>query len=336
MRRSIHVASWAGWLLLLTPSLNAQSLRPEAAIALQNELRRIVRESSPSEALGVAVSDAVTGQDIFSHNAHIHRNPASNMKLVTAAGVLKHLGPNFKIRTALYGRIDDSGNVDVLVLRGQGDPSLSMSDFTELAAQIRYRGVRRVRKVIVDGSYFDDQRLPPAFEQQPNEVSAFRAPVAAVTLERSSFLLRVRPSLSAGDTAVATLVPSGYFDVENQITTTADGSPNIIAIQRDAGRQLSLKLRGSIPISSRRGVAYRRRVANPLSYAAFGMVEALQRVGIRTDGLVETRKVDDPLPMLASRQSPSVATLLQRVGKLSDNFYAEMLLKVMAAEHAAP
>ena len=42
-----------------------------------------------------------------------------------------------------------------------------------MAQRLSRRGVHRVDELIVDASYFDKQVLPPAFEQQPDEVSPF-------------------------------------------------------------------------------------------------------------------------------------------------------------------
>ena len=43
------------------------------------------------------------------------------------------------------------------------------------------------------GSYFDDEILPPAFEQQPEEMSAFRAAVGAVA-QRGKLLVDIESS----------------------------------------------------------------------------------------------------------------------------------------------
>ena len=257
------------------------------------------------------------------------------MKLVTAAAALIELGPEFQMRTGLYGHVED-GRVAHLVLRGYGDPSLRMSDLVELAEGLADRGVRAVDHVIVDGSYFDGQILPPAFEQQPDEVASFRAAVGAVSVEQSSYVLRVIPGPRDGAPAVVRLAAPGYFDVENDIKTTGPGGPpNIIASQRGDGDRMELRLSGSIPTGIL-GVGYRRRVENPLAHAGHAMAEALGRAGIRGARRVQVGNPPSGLPLLSSRDSEPLASLLHRVGKYSDNFVAEMVLKVLGAEKAQP
>ncbi|MFW6087046.1 MAG: D-alanyl-D-alanine carboxypeptidase/D-alanyl-D-alanine-endopeptidase [Myxococcota bacterium] len=304
--------------------------------ALASRLTSVVRDADLGDRIGVAVVDAGSGKNIFRHHAGLALNPASNMKLVTTAAALRNLGPDFRMLTGLYGEVEPDGRVGELVLRGFGDPSLRRSDLVELAEQLADRGVRRVDRLVVDGSYFDDRVLPPAFDQQPDETAAFRAPVGAVAVDHGAYLLRVMPGGAAGDAARVHLAGRGYFDLENDITTKDSGGPDVVAIQRDDGEgRMKLLLRGSVPTGVL-GVGYRRRVENPLAHAAWVMVDALEQVGIRPPGTVDLGRGDQEAPLLVSHKSPPVAELVHDLGKHSDNFVAEMLLKVIGAERSRP
>ena len=293
----------------------------------------LVQEAGLGDELGILVVEG--DREIYALDADTPRNPASNMKIVTAAGALLRLGPDHQMMTGLYGRVQD-GRVTDLVLRGYGDPSLRISDLVQLADALADRGVRAVDRVWVDGSYFDDEILPPAFDQQPGEMAAFRAAVGAVAVEQASFVLRVVPGRTMGADAVVRLAGPGYFEVDSSITTSDGGAPNVIASQRalDDGR-LALTLRGSVPLGIL-GVGYRRRIEHPLVHAGHVMAEALERVGIRGRRQVRLGAGPSGQPLLTSRSSEPVSQLLHRVGKWSDNFYAEMLLKVIGAERARP
>ncbi|MBX3250818.1 MAG: D-alanyl-D-alanine carboxypeptidase/D-alanyl-D-alanine-endopeptidase [Myxococcales bacterium] len=314
-------------LLVAIPSASAQ------ATPLGGRIADLVRQANLGEGVGVLVSEG--GRDVFGLQPDVVRNPASNQKLVTAAAALLVLGPDFTMRTALYGRVE-SGRITDLVLRGYGDPGLEHADLWSLADDLADRGVRAVDRVWVDGSYFDDQILPPAFEQQPGEMAAFRAAVGAVSVDQASFVLRVLPGPSVGAPTAVRLAASGYFEVDNGMTTTAEGAPNVIASQRalDDGR-LQLILRGTMP-ASLLGVGYRRRIEHPLMHAGHTLLDALDRVGIRGARRVAVGPGPDGLALLASHESAPLAQLLHPVGKQSDNFYAEMILKVLGAERARP
>jgi D-alanyl-D-alanine carboxypeptidase/D-alanyl-D-alanine-endopeptidase (penicillin-binding protein 4) len=284
--------------------------------------------------VGISIVDARTGEAVFAHRAGEALNPASNMKLITAAGVLLELGADFRMLTGVYGSIGDGGVVQTLALKGYGDPTLRMSDLTEMAARLADQGVTRVEEVVVDGSYFDDRFLPPAFEQQPDEVAPFRAAVGAVSVDENAYDLRIVPGATAGAPATVRLDAAGYFELTNEITTSEAGEANVIAIQRNAGERMQLVLRGTVPLGIRL-VSYRRRVEHPLAYAGHMMLEALRRAGIRHGRTVRLGGTPAGAPLLASRRSAPVAEILPQLGKESDNFVAEMLLKVLAAEKRA-
>ncbi|MEM9191457.1 MAG: D-alanyl-D-alanine carboxypeptidase/D-alanyl-D-alanine-endopeptidase [Myxococcota bacterium] len=321
-------ASLVVLLVLLAPRLGAAQ-DPD----IRSRLREVVVAADLGDRIGIHVVDLRTGREIFSQRKDLALNPASNMKLVTAALALERLGPTFRMRTGLYGRVE-RGRVDPLVVRGYGDPSLQHSDLVQLGEALRDRGVRRVGRVIVDGSYFDDQFLPPAFEQQPNEIAAFRAAISAFAVERSAFVLRVLPGSAVGRPARVRLMAPDYFALDSELETVDGGEPDVIAVQRGDGDQMSLRLRGRVPLGIL-GISYRRRVENPVSYAGHALRHALTRAEIQV-GALATTGAPSGLPLLTSRQSPPVAELIFALGKNSDNFTAEMLLKVVGAEVSRP
>jgi len=331
-RLRVPLASLAILSLLLAWPSAAQRGAPEDAL-LSARLGDIVRAADLGEQIAVRVQRVSSEQPVFNHHGELALNPASNMKVLTAATALFELGPDFRMRTAVYGRIED-GRIGDLVIRGQGDPTLRISDMVDLAEDLADRGVRAVDRIHVDGSYFDDQLLPPAFDQQPGEMAAFRAAVGALAVDRASFVLRVVPGSAPGAAAQVRLAGAGYFDVRGGVTTSDSGPPRVIASQAPTDdHRLALTLRGSVPTGIL-GVGYRRRVEEPLAHAGHVMAEALARTGIRGRRTVSLDGDANGLPLLASHESAPLAEVLKQMGKYSDNFVAEMVLKVIGAERA--
>ncbi len=332
MRRAAALVAVVAVFAILTPT-HAQP--PAAPTSLVARLRQLVDQSGIAEKVGVAVVDTATGRPVFQFHAERPMNPASNQKVVTAFAALRTLGADFRMRTAVFGRIEGDAVTGGLALRGYGDPYLSSGDLMVLAREVADQGVRRVDRVIVDATYFDDQVLPPAFEQQPNEVAAFRAPISAVSLDRNAYVLRVLPGREVGGAASVRLVGAGYFDVQSRITTSEGGAPNVIADQRDASERMTLRLRGTVPIGVR-GVSYRRRIENPLPWVGHAFAEALRAQGIRCGDGVSIGPTPEGAALLASHESPPLGMMLEALGKHSDNFVAEMIFKVLGAERHRP
>jgi serine-type D-Ala-D-Ala carboxypeptidase/endopeptidase (penicillin-binding protein 4) len=300
---------------------------------LASRLSELVQKSGLGGGMGAVVADAWSGERLYTLNPETPRNPASNMKLVTAATALSELGAEHRLRTTVSGAIGPNGRIPLLVLRGEGDPSLAFEDLLAFARRLVDFGVREVDEIAIDGSYFDEQILPPAFEQQPKEIAAFRAAVAAVSVDRNAYELRVAPGPAADAPANVVLRCPDHFALESAVGTSATGAPNIVAEQKQRGDQLGLRLTGSMPLTVR-GVGYERRIESPLPYAGHCLKAALRSQHIAGEMRVRTLPPESAPATLIMHESEPLAVLLQRVGKNSDNYYAEMLLKVIGAHSA--
>lgn len=318
-------------LVLLVGLPNLTEAEGRSVYALSESLKARVEEAALGDGVGISIVDMANGQKILDVSADTPRNPASNMKVFTAAISLLELGADYRFRTGLYGRTEGDAVVGGLYLRGFADPLLDSGDLAALAGDLVQRGIRKVDELLVDGSFFDDQVLPPAFEQQPDEVAPFRAPVGAVSVNRNAYTLRVLPGASAESPGRVRLEGAAYFVVDNALQTVDSGRLNVIAIQRESGDTMDLKLRGTVP----RGIAgasYRRRVEHPLLFAGHVMVEALRTARIQVPLRVSLAPTPTSAGLLAQHVSPPLSQVLQELGKYSDNFVAEMVLKTLGAE----
>lgn len=301
---------------------------------LRERIGTLVEEAALGERVGIEVRDAATGRVVYQLRADAPLNPASNMKVVTAATALTVLGSERTFHTGVYGSVE-GGAVADLVLEGHGDPTLNQGDLAELAQALADRGVRSVERIHVDADFFDDRILPPAFEQQPNEIAYFRAAVGGLVVDESTFVLRVVPGAEVGGRAFVRLRGSGYFDVQSTITT-AEGPANVVAEQAAlADGRMRLRVSGNVPPGNA-GVSYRRRVENPVLYAGYLFADALAFAGIRGTRSVSIGGTSARLPLLADHESASLAEILRAVGKQSDNFVAEMVLKQLGANRHTP
>jgi D-alanyl-D-alanine carboxypeptidase/D-alanyl-D-alanine-endopeptidase (penicillin-binding protein 4) len=255
-------------------------------------------------------------------------NPASNAKVLTAAAVLARLGPDHRFVSGLYGTLKD-GAVQRLVLRSDGDPSLGVRDLSAFVQTLVDAGVKSVGEVLVDQSAFDAKFVPPAFEQQPHEWATFRAPVAAVSLNKNAFVVRVEPGV-VGQPAKITVDPAGYVEVEGKVATEQKGKGKRLAVElRPNGGALAIKLSGHIAADVK-ATAFAKRVDDPRLFAGWVLRAELRRRGIAVErGPSEGGRGEQGA--LAEKKSEPVSVLLRQVGKHSDNFVAEMLLKALGA-----
>lgn len=310
--------------------VEAQAPAP-ALQPLNQQLLAAVRNSGIGDRLSVSIVDLRSRTTVLAYHAESALNPASNMKLLTAAAAMIELGPDFRFRTGLYGRVLDGHVQSGLCLKGGGDPTLERSDLMSFAQRALDEGARQVDEVIVDGSYFDAEVLPPLFDQQPNESAPFRAAVGAVSVKDNAYTLRVRPGPVAGAQAVVNIDATGYFQIDNQLLTTAAGAPSVIADERPTADGVVLALKGNVPLGAP-SAAYERRVPAPLQFSGWLFVDALKAAGMTVAKKVTVGTCPPDLPLIYLQTSLPLGQVLSRLGKDSDNFAAEMILKTLGAE----
>ncbi len=283
--------------------------------------------------VGVEAIEIDTGRVLVAAGEHQPLNPASNAKLVTAITALSVLKPEHRFETGLYGP-SGKGSVlsGALVLKGYGDPSLSTGDLYEMALELKRDGVKRIDGgIIVDQRFHDDQFTPPAFEQQPNEWMPFRAPVSAIALNENVIVATIRPG--GGEHALVSFWPPGFVDVEGTVKLSDGGGANV---QMNLGpsatdpSRMKAHVSGSIP-GDVKGVTYYRRVEDPRLLAGYALKAVLNDLGIEVKGEIRSGSASSHT-LLARHRSAPLAALLLPVGKQSDNFYAEMILKALGGE----
>jgi D-alanyl-D-alanine carboxypeptidase/D-alanyl-D-alanine-endopeptidase (penicillin-binding protein 4) len=275
---------------------------------------------------GAAVLDVATGASLAAAEEHLAMNPASNTKVLTAAAVLDRMGPDFRFSTALLGRIED-GRIASLVLRGDGDPSLEADELWQLASALRQLGVRKVDGILVDQSRFDDQYVPPGFAAQPNEWAPFRAPVSAVSLERNSVTLNVVPG-KPGSPATVWFDPPGFVDVHGAVATRAGAAGDGVRLTLSpSGVRLAAEVGGFIGEGPPR-LRFSKRVDDPRRYAGYVLADILRAMQIEVKGDVGLGGAEVHSRLTYVESAP-LAVLVRELGKNSDNFYAETLLKAL-------
>lgn len=117
--------------------------------------------------------------------------PASNQKLVTAAGAMALLGPEHRFVTRLVGSGQVNGGTlegDLLLVAG-GDPSLTRQgphSLAALAAQVRDRGLSVVTgDLVVDAHHHEPATEAPGW--QDFHIPTYTGPLSALTVDDNRF-----------------------------------------------------------------------------------------------------------------------------------------------------
>ena len=323
------------------PSLAPALLALALAASPHAELRAALAKAAASPALagarvGVFVKSLDTGEVIFARSPDELLNPASNVKLFTAAAALSRLGPEYRFETEFLTAPGANG-ARTLYVRGKGDPTFVAERLWAVAGELAGLGLDRVADLVVDDSFFDGVREGPGFDQEVGD-RAYLAPAGAVSLDFNTVAIRVSPGPRAGAPArVRTEPPGDFVEVENRTVTVGSRAKRRVKVSSRAGSNghQRVVLVGQVPLGGRSQVIW-RRVDDPPLHFGFTLRRLLEQRGVKVAGAVRRGTVTDGAALLLVSESEPLSLVVRRLQKHSNNFVAEQILKTLGAEVHGP
>lgn len=302
---------------------------PRTADELEANLGSMLSGRTRSGEWGVMVVSLTRGDTLFALNPDAMLQPASTMKMYTAAIALDRLGPNHTFNTSVVrdGTVKDGVLEGTLYLRGDGDPSLSPRYFPgerpmdRLARQVAAAGIRRVRgDLVADASAFDDRLIPEGWQSRYLG-AAYAARVSALSLNENLVWVVVTPA--AGKAQVALEPASTTIPIVSSVRLVGGSGGGISAFRASDG---SIHVRGAIGRSSgpRR---YSLVVDNPPMFTAGALHAALVAASVAVDGQVRIGETPKEATTVATISSPPLWSIISAMNRESINIFAELLFR---------
>jgi D-alanyl-D-alanine carboxypeptidase/D-alanyl-D-alanine-endopeptidase (penicillin-binding protein 4) len=303
--------------------------------ALRRALTSVIETSTLKGArVTVQVRSLDDGAIVFSRDADELLNPASNVKLYTAAAALATLGPDYRFETDFLTDPDTKdGRAKVLYVRGRGDPTITTERLYGMVGDLVHAGLKEVNDLVLDESYFDGERVAPGFDQE-NGDKAYLAPTGALSLNWNTIGVYLRPGESVGSPGATEIEPpSEFFVVESKLVTGTKTQRRYTVssgLDKDRVRQ-KLEIEGVVPAD--KGVwSQWKKVDQPALYFGFTLKQLLSQRGIKVKGRIRLGATPSNARMLTQASSDTLDIVLKRLNKHSSNFVAEQLIKVIGAE----
>ncbi|MBA3891609.1 MAG: D-alanyl-D-alanine carboxypeptidase/D-alanyl-D-alanine-endopeptidase [Gemmatimonadaceae bacterium] len=300
-----------------------------SATDLTAALGRTLDGSVRSGSWGVMVVSITRGDTLFGRNAAVMMQPASTMKMYTAAVAFDRLGADHTFKTSVThdGTVNGELLEGNLFLRGEGDPSLSPRYFPDerpmdrLARQVAARGIRRVTgNVVADASAFEDRLVPEGWQQRYLG-AAYAARVSALSLNNNLVWVVVQP---VGGQASVTLEPaSTTTPVVSNVRMVAGSGGRITAVRQSDG---SIRVNGSVGRSAP-AQRYSLVVDDPPRFTGGALKAALQGAGVAVGGDVVLGTAPRDADALATVESPPLWQIVNAMNRESINIFAELLFR---------
>lgn len=312
---------------------------PEPVSGLASKIESLMRTVPDRGAVcAVAVIDLSANTEVYSLNADQAIIPASNQKLFVMAAAIDLLGPDFQFRTVVGMRGQD------LVIVGDGDPAIGdprlsessgrsiLAPFDAWADELKGKGWALIPgDLIIDESIFDRRYVHQSWAATELQ-KWYAAPVGALNVHDNCIEVTVSPGAKGSAAAYRVVPANSIVQIVNRCISASKGVP-VIARPEPTFRYLINGQCGSV--TTLEPVA----VPDPVAFFANVCRTALEQAGVTIRGSVRRKRLrasDGELPadltVVTDYRTP-IRDVLRRIGKDSQNLFAECLAKRIGYEH---
>ncbi|MCX7963855.1 MAG: D-alanyl-D-alanine carboxypeptidase/D-alanyl-D-alanine-endopeptidase [Candidatus Sumerlaea chitinivorans] len=331
-------------LLLILSLSGARALASD----LTSDIETLIAQSGidPKATVAVYVVDAQTSEVLVNRHGEKPMIPASNNKLLTTAAGLSLLGPEHRFVTKLYtdGPLTTPTLPGNLYVVGGGDPTISgrfepnkrdvTAPLRRWADTLTSLGITRIRgRILADDTLFDNEYFHPNW--YPGERGEwYEAEISALAFNDNCVdLLWSAEQRMPGDLADVTLnPPTRYVRLHNHVRVVAKGRSAERWYLRKAGSN-DIVATGTLTVGTTKEDS--ASVNDGALYFATVFHEVLTSAGITVEGKpkhvrptpAEQRRYKRVL--IAERESPPLREIVKVINLVSQNFYADCLLKYL-------
>jgi D-alanyl-D-alanine carboxypeptidase/D-alanyl-D-alanine-endopeptidase (penicillin-binding protein 4) len=313
-----------------------------ARAELPREIGRAFLDSGiPLNRVAIVVHEVGKPQPLFTLDPDRPMNPASVMKLVTTFSALELLGRDYRWKTEAYlgGRLVRGTLKGDLILKGYGDPKITVEQWQAFMASLRAAGLERIDgDLALDRSHFAlPEQDPAAFDNEP--LKPYNVGPDALLVNFKSVRLVLAPDAAGSAVKVSADPP---------LANVALGAPPALA-DADCGdwrstvgatftshpEQAQVSFAGRFAASCGEREWWVALLDHP--HYVHGIFTALFReAGGRFAGGVKERRAPRGALPFATLESPPLYDVVRDVNKLSNNVMARQIFLTLAAYGGAP
>ena len=302
-------------------------------LLLSHKIKSAIDQSGLTTNVGIKIIALESGKQLYQLNSELLFMPASNNKLYTAAAALHYLGSDYRFRTTVWTDSSDisNGRVNKLILKGGGDPDLSLASIDSLV-EITSRIVTSVDTLLIDNTRLDS--TPNGEGWMWDEGSWwYAARIDAMTLNDNCIDIDIAPGIPGQAPQVSINPPTDYVTLNNfarTVSDTLDMRP--LKIERHWWDFSNIfDLTGDILLTGQRDTVY-RNIEFPAQFTGKVFSEALIRQGISFDGPIIIDTLPPGARLLTEHISDSLSVSIRNFLKESDNLTGKLLVKTIGLE----
>ncbi len=290
----------------------------------------------PEASVGIYVQHVDEERPLLAVGDERPLNPASTIKLLTTFAALDQLGPAYQWTTEIYTTGAQQGDVLAgdLILKGSGDPRMTLENFWLMLRSLRARGVREIRgDLVLDRSYFAIPEIDPAgFDNEPTR--PYNTPPDAMLVNFKALNLSFLPDAERRTLRIVAEPALSQVQIVNNVVLDNAPCGDWVSRLKVAASGDSTTARLSFNGNFSAACGDRTRSYSVLGHLQYvhGLFTLLWReLGGTFSGGVRDAKTSLEARRLVAHQTQSLSEIVRDINKYSNNVMARQLYLALGA-----
>jgi D-alanyl-D-alanine carboxypeptidase/D-alanyl-D-alanine-endopeptidase (penicillin-binding protein 4) len=301
-------------------------------------IQAFTRAQVPPESVAVIVKEVGAVDTTLAQNASRAMNPASVMKLVTTYAGLELLGPTYTWKTDVLvtGELRGSALNGDLVLRGSGDPKLTVERLWLLLKQLRERGLRSISgDLVLDKSFFGPVDTDPA-KFDGEALRAYNVGPDALLVNFKTVRFQFAPSVDEKSVSISPDVKPAQLSITNRTKLIegpcGDWRERIkLDVQQASATEIRVAFSGNYPRSCGEGT-WNVSLLDHARFVGGVFANLWSDVGGAWKGAVRLAPTPPDARLIASTESAPLSEVVRDINKFSNNVMARQLFLTISGE----
>ena len=312
------------------------------AAGLPSQVVNLLHDAAiPQDSVSIVIQEVGAGVPSLAHRSDVAMNPASVMKLVTSFVALEWLGPAFTWKTEAYldGDLKHGTLTGNLILKGYGDPKITLENFWLLLRELRQKGLRDIKgDLILDRTYFAANGHDPGrFDEQPLRAYNVGPDALLVNFKSVRFILSPDPENRRVNVRAEPPLPGLAVRNTLKLTNTdcGDWKGQARAGFSSNGDKAEATFGGAYALSCGEQNWY-VSLMHHSGYAGATFRQLWQETGGTLSGQARDGTAGPNARLFATMTSPQLAEIVRDINKFSNNVMARQLFLTIDAQANGP
>ena len=300
----------------------------EGSINLRNKINKIIENSEIDLNMSIQVISLKDNKVIYDYNSQKLLMPASTNKLYTCAAALHFLKKDHQFGTDVFS---DKKN---LILKGGGDPDLSIIELDSLALEVSKK-YKNIDTLFIDDTFLDSLNYGEGWMWDEGPWW-YAAPISALSVNDNCIDFYIKPGLEGKAASIDYYPKTSFITLKNESITVQDSVQKRLKIDRDwVLNKNNFNAYGEIIDTSDVDTLY-RNIYDPSTFTGVVFKESLEKYGARVKTISKKKTSNKSYKKVSNHLSKPLIHSATNLMNESDNLSAELFVKSIGALDTLP